>query len=51
MSNKKFAELDRASLDKLNAMQHEITGANGKGVILVAFDRECGGCGGGCGCH
>lgn len=50
MSNKKFAELDRASLDRLNAMQHEITDANGKGVILVAFDRECGGCSGGC-CH
>lgn len=48
MSDKKFAELSRASLDKLNAMQHEITDENGKGVILVAFDRECGGCGGGC---
>lgn len=48
MSNKKFAELSRASLDKLNDMQHEITDENGKGVILVAFDRECGGCGGCC---
>lgn len=51
MNNKKFAELSRAGLDKLNAMQHEITDAEGKGVILVAFDRDCGGCGGGCGCH
>ena len=47
MSDKKFANLDRKSLDRLNDMQHEITDAEGKGVILVAFDRDCGGCGGG----
>ena len=51
MSDKKFANLDRKSLDRLNDMQHEITDAEGKGVILVAFDRDCGGCKGGCGCH
>ena len=44
MSDKKFANLDRKSLDRLNDMQHEITDAEGKGVILVAFDRDCGGC-------
>ena len=49
MSDKKFANLDRKSLDRLNDMQHEITDAEGKGVILVAFDRDCGGCKGGCG--
>ena len=51
MSDKKFANLDRKSLDRLNDMQHEITDTDGKGVILVAFDHECGGCKGGCGCH
>ena len=51
MSDKKFANLDRKSLDRLNDMQHEITDAEGKGVILVAFDRDCGGCKGGWGCH
>ena len=51
MSDKKFANLDRKSLDRRNDMQHEITDAEGKGVILVAFDRDCGGCKGGCGCH
>ena len=48
MSDKKFANLDRKSLDRLNDMQHEITDAEGKGVILVAFDHDCGGCKGGC---
>ena len=51
MSDKKFANLDRKSLDRINDMKHEITDTDGKGVILVAFDRECGGCKGGCGCH
>lgn len=50
MSDKKFANLDRKALDKLNDMQREITDESGKGVILVAFDRDCG-CNGGCGCH
>lgn len=44
MSDKKFANLDRKALDRLNDMQREITDESGKGVILVAFDR-------GCGCH
>ncbi len=50
MSDKKFANLDRKALDRLNDMQREITDESGKGVILVAFDRDCG-CNGGCGCH
>ena len=29
MSDKKFANLDRKSLDRLNDMQHEITDAEG----------------------
>ncbi len=48
MSEKKFAVLDRKNLDRLNDMQHEITDESGKGVILVAFNKDCGGS---CGCH
>ncbi len=42
--NKQFANLDRTQLDKLNAMQHEITDTEGNGVILVAYNRACAGC-------
>ncbi len=41
-----FAELSREQLDKLNAMQHEITDTCGSGVILVAYKKSCGGCNG-----
>ena len=38
------ARLDRTQLDKLNALQHEITDTDGNGVILVAYCKNCGGC-------
>jgi hypothetical protein len=44
--NGKPAELDRTQLDKLNAMQHEITDSDGNGVILVAYCKNCSGCSG-----
>ena len=47
MIKNKFADLDRAQLDKLNALQHEITDTDGNGVLLVAYKRACAGC---CGC-
>ena len=40
----KFADLDRTQLDRLNAMQHEITDTGGNGVILVAYCKNCEGC-------
>lgn len=49
--NKRFANLDRESLDRLNDLQHEITDTEGKGVILVAFDKSCCGCGSSCNCR
>ena len=42
--NEKFASLSRQQLDKLNAMQHEITDTSGNGVLLVAYNRSCAGC-------
>ena len=42
----KFAELSREQLDKLNALQHEITDTSGNGVILVAYCKNCSGCSG-----
>ena len=42
----KFADSDRNQLDRLNAMQHEITDTSGNGVILVAYCKNCSGCGG-----
>ena len=42
--NKQFAKLDRAQLDRLNALQHEITDTDGNGVLLVAYNRSCAGC-------
>ena len=42
----KPADLDRAQLDKLNALQHEITDTSGNGVILVAYCKNCSGCNG-----
>ena len=42
----KPASLDRTQLDRLNALQHEITDTEGKGVILVAYCKNCSGCGG-----
>ena len=39
-----FAILDRAQLDKLNVLQHEITDVSGNGVLLVAYKRACAGC-------
>ena len=44
MENHNFADLDRTQLDKLNALQHEITDTDGNGVILVAYSRKCSGC-------
>ncbi|MBR3610375.1 MAG: hypothetical protein IKL57_02765 [Oscillospiraceae bacterium] len=44
--NGKFANLDRTQLDKLNSLQHEITDTDGNGVILVAYCKNCLGCGG-----
>ena len=44
--NGKPAELDRAQLDKLNALQHEIADTSGNGVILVAYCKNCSGCSG-----
>ncbi|MBQ7873842.1 MAG: hypothetical protein IJ306_01585 [Oscillospiraceae bacterium] len=41
--NKQFAKLDRAQLDRLNALQHEITDTDGNGVLLVAYNRSCAG--------
>ena len=41
-----FAVLNRESLDRLNALQHEITDVSGEGVILVAFKKGCSGCSG-----
>ena len=38
------AKLDRSQLDKLNALQHEITDTDGNGVILVAYCKKCSGC-------
>lgn len=48
--NLKFAELDRATLDKLNDLQHEVTDTRGNGVILVAYNRDCA-CGKDCHCR
>ena len=42
----KPADLDRTQLDKLNALQHEITDTSGNGVILVAYCKNCSGCNG-----
>ena len=44
--NGKPADLDRTQLDKLNALQHEITDTSGNGVILVAYCKNCSGCSG-----
>ncbi len=42
----RFAKLSREQLDKLNAMQHEITDTDGNGVLLVAYCRACSSCNG-----
>ncbi len=42
----KPADLNRDQLDKLNALQHEITDIDGNGVILVAYCKNCSGCSG-----
>ena len=47
--NKKFAELDREALDKINMYQHEVTDIKGNGVILVAYCKDCA-CGKDCHC-
>ena len=44
--NKQFATLERSQLDRLNALQHEITDIDGNGVLLVAYKRTCAGCNG-----
>ena len=40
----KPAYLDLTQLDRLNALQHEITDTSGNGVILVAYCKNCSGC-------
>ena len=42
----KPANLNREQLDRLNALQHEITDTEGNGVILVAYCKNCSGCSG-----
>lgn len=48
--NRNWADLDLKTIDRINALQEEITDSKGRSVVLVAYDRNCG-CGGGCSCR